>query len=29
VKFVDQSGASTIYGVNVPNTISDESYVAV
>ena len=29
VKFVDQSGASTIYGVNVPNTISDENYVSV
>jgi flagellin-like protein len=29
VTFVDQSGASTIYGVNVPNTISGESYVAV
>jgi len=29
VKFVDQSGASTIYGVNVPDTISDEEYVAV
>jgi flagellin-like protein len=29
VTFVDQSGASTIYGVNVPDTISDESYVAV
>ncbi|WP_227133255.1 archaellin/type IV pilin N-terminal domain-containing protein [Halorubellus salinus] len=29
VTFVDQSGASTIYGVNVPDTISGESYVAV
>jgi len=29
VKFVDQSGASTIYGVNVPSTISDEEYVSV
>jgi len=29
VKFVDQSGASTIYGVNVPSTLSDEEYVAV
>ncbi|MFC6954120.1 archaellin/type IV pilin N-terminal domain-containing protein [Halorubellus litoreus] len=29
VTFVDQSGASTIYGVNVPNTISDETTVAV
>jgi flagellin-like protein len=29
VTFVDQSGASTIYGVNVPDTISDESYVAI
>jgi flagellin-like protein len=29
VTFVDQSGASTIYGVNVPNTISGETYVSV
>jgi len=29
VRFVDQSGAATIYGVNVPSTISDEEYVAV
>jgi flagellin FlaB len=30
VKFVDQSGASTIYGVNVPDTItSSEDYVEV
>jgi flagellin-like protein len=29
VTFVDQSGASAIYGVNVPDTISGESYVAV
>ncbi|NHN41644.1 flagellin [Halorubellus sp. JP-L1] len=29
LKVVDQSGASTIYGVNVPDTISDENYVAV
>ncbi|NHN41643.1 flagellin [Halorubellus sp. JP-L1] len=29
VRFVDQSGAATIYGVNVPDTISDENYVAV
>ncbi|WP_267641786.1 archaellin/type IV pilin N-terminal domain-containing protein [Haloarchaeobius amylolyticus] len=29
VRFVDQSGATTIYGVNVPDTISDEQYVAV
>jgi flagellin-like protein len=29
VTFVDQSGASTIYGVNVPDTVSDENYVAV
>ena len=29
VRFVDQSGASTIYGVNVPDTISDENSVAV
>ena len=27
--FVDQSGASTIYGVNVPQTVSDENYVMV
>jgi flagellin-like protein len=29
VRFVDQSGAATIYGVNVPQTISNEDYVAV
>ncbi|MFC4407343.1 archaellin/type IV pilin N-terminal domain-containing protein [Haloarchaeobius iranensis] len=30
VRFVDQSGATTIYGVNVPDTISsDQDYVAV
>jgi archaellin len=29
VTFADQSGASTIYGVNVPDTISDETFVAV
>lgn len=29
VRFVDQSGAATIYGVNVPSTISNEDYVAV
>jgi flagellin-like protein len=29
VRFVDQSGATTIYGVNVPSTISNENYVAV
>jgi flagellin-like protein len=29
VKFVDQSGATTIYGVNVPDTIEGESSVAV
>jgi flagellin-like protein len=29
VTFVDQSGASTIYGVNVPDTISGGSYVTV
>ncbi|MFC6954121.1 archaellin/type IV pilin N-terminal domain-containing protein [Halorubellus litoreus] len=29
VTFVDQSGASTIYGVNVPDTISGEEYVSV
>jgi flagellin-like protein len=29
VRFVDQSGATTIYGVNVPDTISGETYVAV
>jgi flagellin-like protein len=29
VKIVDQSGASTIYGVNVPDTLSDKTYVAV
>jgi flagellin-like protein len=29
VKFVDQSGATTIYGVNVPDTIDGETSVAV
>ncbi|MFD1644121.1 archaellin/type IV pilin N-terminal domain-containing protein [Haloarchaeobius litoreus] len=29
IRFVDQSGATTIYGVNVPDTISGETYVAV
>ncbi|WP_227133254.1 archaellin/type IV pilin N-terminal domain-containing protein [Halorubellus salinus] len=29
VKFVDQSGATTIYGVDVPNTVSGETYVSV
>jgi flagellin-like protein len=29
IRFVDQSGATTIYGVNVPQTISNEDYVAV
>ncbi|WP_440992229.1 archaellin/type IV pilin N-terminal domain-containing protein [Haloarchaeobius baliensis] len=29
VRFVDQSGATTVYGVNVPDTISDQDYVAV
>jgi flagellin-like protein len=29
VRLVDQSGATTIYGVNVPDTISGETYVAV
>ncbi|WP_439028359.1 archaellin/type IV pilin N-terminal domain-containing protein [Haloarchaeobius sp. DT45] len=29
VRIVDQSGATTIYGVNVPDTISDQDYVAV
>ena len=29
LRFVDQSGATTIYGVNVPDTISGETYVAV
>jgi archaellin len=29
VTFVDQSGAATIYGVNVPDTISGGSYVTV
>ncbi len=29
VRFVDQSGATTIYGVNVPDTISGEKFVQV
>jgi len=29
VKFVDQSGATTIYGVNVPDTISGDTFVSV
>ncbi|WP_256297677.1 archaellin/type IV pilin N-terminal domain-containing protein [Haloarchaeobius salinus] len=29
IRFVDQSGATTVYGVNVPDTISDQDYVAV
>ncbi|WP_435362658.1 archaellin/type IV pilin N-terminal domain-containing protein [Haloarchaeobius sp. DYHT-AS-18] len=29
VRLVDQSGATTIYGVNVPDTISGETFVAV
>ena len=29
VRFVDQSGATTIYGVNVPDTISGETFVEV
>ncbi|WP_257299904.1 archaellin/type IV pilin N-terminal domain-containing protein [Haloarchaeobius sp. FL176] len=29
VRLVDQSGATTVYGVNVPDTISNEDYVAV
>ncbi|MFD1644120.1 archaellin/type IV pilin N-terminal domain-containing protein [Haloarchaeobius litoreus] len=29
VRFVDQSGATTIYGVNVPDTLSGETFVAV
>ena len=29
VRFVDQSGATTIYGVNVPDTISGEDFVEV
>ncbi|WP_439028358.1 archaellin/type IV pilin N-terminal domain-containing protein [Haloarchaeobius sp. DT45] len=29
VRIVDQSGATTIYGVNVPDTISDETFVRV
>ncbi|WP_435334697.1 archaellin/type IV pilin N-terminal domain-containing protein [Haloarchaeobius sp. TZWWS8] len=29
VRFVDQSGATTVYGVNVPDTISGETFVEV
>ena len=29
VRFVDQSGATTIYGVNVPDSISGETFVEV
>lgn len=29
LRLVDQSGATTVYGVNVPDTISDENYVPV
>ncbi|WP_435361462.1 archaellin/type IV pilin N-terminal domain-containing protein [Haloarchaeobius sp. DFWS5] len=29
VKLVDQSGATTIYGVNVPDTLTGKSYAAV
>ncbi|WP_435316824.1 archaellin/type IV pilin N-terminal domain-containing protein [Haloarchaeobius sp. TZWSO28] len=29
IRLVDQSGATTIYGVNVPDTISGETFVAV
>jgi archaellin len=29
LQIVDQSGAKTLYGVNVPQSISDEQYVVV
>jgi flagellin-like protein len=29
IRFVDQSGATTIYGVNVPDTLSGETFVEV
>jgi archaellin len=29
LRIVDQSGATTIYGVNVPDSLGDRSYVTV